>query len=72
MLKDIGGILKLLCERKGAEIIEANAWPDHIPHKLSVAQFMAYLNVKSSFMIFDRYANMAIDIFYVNYIILIQ
>ena len=29
-----------------------------IPPKLSVAQFMGYLKVKSSLMIFDRHANM--------------
>ena len=61
---DIGRILRLLCERKGVEIIEANACPDHIhmlasiPPKLSVAQFMGYLKGKSSLMIFDRHANM--------------
>ena len=59
-----GRILRLLCERKGVEIIEANACPDHIhmlvsiPPKLSVAQFMGYLKGKSSLMIFDRHANM--------------
>ena len=28
--KDIGQILRQLCERKGVEILEANACPDHI------------------------------------------
>ena len=61
---DIGRILRLLCERKGVEIIEANACLDHIhmlvsiPPKLSVAQFMGYLKGKSSLMIFDRHANL--------------
>ena len=61
---DIGRILRLLCERKGVEIIEANACKDHIhmlvsiPPKLSVAQFMGYLKGKSSLMIFDRHANL--------------
>lgn len=61
---DIGRILRLLCERKGVEIIEANACPDYIhmlvsiPPKLSVAQFMGYLKGKSSLMIFDRHANL--------------
>ena len=61
---DIGRILRLLCERKGVEIIEANACSDHIhmlvsiPPKLSVAQFMGYLKGKSSLMIFDRHANL--------------
>ena len=62
--KDIGQILRKLCEHKGVEIIEANACPDHIhmlvsiPSKLSVAQFMGYLKGKSSLMIFDRHANL--------------
>ena len=62
--QDIGVILRQLCERKGVEIIEANACPDHIhmlvsiPPKLSVSQFMGYLKGKSSLMIFDRHANL--------------
>ena len=61
---DVGRILRLLCERKGVEIIEANACPDQIhilvsiPPKLSVAQFMGYLKGKSFLMIFDRHANL--------------
>ena len=61
---DVGRILRILCERKGVEIIEANACKDHIhmlvsiPPKLSVAQFMGYLKGKSSLMIFDRHANL--------------
>lgn len=45
---DIGKILRTLCERKGVEIIEAEACPDHIhmlvsiPPSLSVAQFVGY------------------------------
>jgi putative transposase len=62
--RDIGKILRILCERKGVEIIEANACKDHIhmlvsiPPKLSVASFMGYLKGKSSLMIFDRHANL--------------
>ena len=61
---DIGIILRKLCERKGVEIIEANACPDHIhmlvsiPPKLSVSQFMEKKKKKSSLMIFDRHANL--------------
>ena len=29
---DIGKILRELCERKGVTIIEAEAYPDHIPY----------------------------------------
>ena len=59
--KDIGKILRNLCEYKGVEIIEANACKDHIhmlvsiPPKLSVSSFMgSYLKGKSSLMIFDK------------------
>ena len=47
--KDIGKILRMLCDYKHVEIIEAHAMPDHIhmllsiPPKLAVADFMGYL-----------------------------
>ena len=62
--RDIGEILRKLCEQKGVEIIEAEACPDHIhmlvsiPPHISIAQFMGYLKGKSSLMIFDRHANL--------------
>ena len=62
--KDIGQILRTLCDQKGVEIIEAQACPDHIhmllsiPPKYSVSQIMGYLIWKSSLMIFDRHANL--------------
>jgi putative transposase len=62
--KDIGKIIRQLCEQKGVELIEAEACKDHIhilvaiPPKYSVAQFMGYLKGKSSLMIFDRHANL--------------
>lgn len=62
--KDIGVILRKLCEQKGVEIHEAEFCKDHvymlvsIPPKISVAQFMGYLKWKSSLMIFDRHANL--------------
>lgn len=61
---DIGQILSTLCKRKGVEIIEAEACPDHIhmlvriPPNISVSDFMGYLKGKSSLMIFDRHANL--------------
>ena len=61
---DIGKILRTLCERKGVEIIEAEACSDHIhmlvsiPPKISVSSFMGYLKGKSSLMIFERHANL--------------
>lgn len=62
--KDIGKILRELCERKEVEIIEANACADHIhmlvkiPPKLSISSFMGYLKGKSTLIIFERYANL--------------
>ena len=62
--KDIGEILRKLCEQKGVEIIEAEACKDHIhmlvsiPPHISVAQFVGYLKGKSTLMIFDRHANL--------------
>lgn len=62
--KDIGEILRKLCEEKKVEILEAEVYPDHI-HMLvsilpyiSVAQFMGFLKGKSTLMIFDRHANL--------------
>ena len=62
--RDIGVILRKLCEQKHVEIIEAELCPDHvhmlvsIPPNLSVSQFVGYLKGKSSLMIFDRHANL--------------
>ena len=61
---DIGQIIRALCARKGIEILDAAAMPDHIhlyvkiPPKYSVSEVMGYLNGKSSLMIFDRHANL--------------
>ena len=61
---DIGKILRMLCQRKDVEIIEAECCIDHvhmlvrIPPKYSVAQVMGYLKGKSSLIIFDRHANL--------------
>ena len=62
--KDIGEILRKLCNEKKVERIEAEACPDHIhmlvsiPPYLSISQFVGFLKSKSSLMIFDRHANM--------------
>ena len=54
---DIGKILRLLCERKGIEIIEAECCPDHIhmlikiPPKYSVSYIAGYLKGKSSLIV---------------------
>ena len=61
---DVGQILGTLCRRKGIEIIEAEACPDHvhmlirIPPKYSVSEVMGYLKGKSSLMIFEKHANL--------------
>ena len=61
---DIDKILRMLCQRKGVEIIEAECCPDHIhmlvaiPPKYSVSSIVGYLKGKSSLMIFDRHANL--------------
>ena len=62
--EDIGKILRLLCQRKEIEIIEAECCRDHvhmlikIPPKYSVSSVMGYLKGKSSLMIFERHANL--------------
>ena len=61
---DIGVILRKLCNEMNVEIIEAEAWPDHIhmlvsiPPYMSIAQFVGTLKSKSALMIFDRHANL--------------
>lgn len=61
---EIGKILRELCKRKGIEILEAEACPDHIhmlvsiPPKYSVSSIMGYLKGKISLLIFDRFANL--------------
>ena len=62
--RDIGEILRRLCEYKGVEIIEGHLMPDHvhipvgIPPKISVSSFMGYLKGKSALMVFDEHANL--------------
>ena len=62
--KDIGEIIRKLCNEKKVEIIEAEACTDHIhmlvsiPPYLSISQFVGYLKSKSTLMLFDRHANL--------------
>jgi len=62
--RDIGKILRKLCEMKEVEIVEAHAMPDHIhmlvriPPKYSISEIMGYLKGKSSLMIFEKHANL--------------
>ena len=62
--RDVGNILRKLCNQKGIEILEATACKDHvhlvlsIPPKYSISSIMGYLKGKSSLMIFDKHANL--------------
>ena len=57
--KDIGEILRKLCNEMKVELIEAEACPDHIhmlvsiPPYMSIAQFVGTLKSKRALMIFD-------------------
>ena len=62
--KDVGEIIRTLCQYKGVEIHEGHLMPDHvhllvsIPPKYSVSSVMGYLKGKSALMIFERHANL--------------
>ena len=62
--REIGKILRQLCEWKKVNIVEAEVCPDHIhmlisiPPKFSVSEVMGYLKGKSSLIIFERHANL--------------
>jgi putative transposase len=59
--REIGEILRQLCDWKGIKIVEAEICPDHvhmlleIPPKVSVSSFMGYIKGKSSLMIYEKY-----------------
>ena len=56
--REIGKILRQLCEWKKVAIVEAEVCPDHIhmlleiPPKIAVSSFVGYLKGKSSLMIY--------------------
>ena len=62
--KDIGKILRKLCEMKDVEIIEAHAMPGHIhmlvkiPPKQSVSGFMGFLKGRSAVLIHEQHGNL--------------
>nr|WP_273448696.1 IS200/IS605 family transposase [Thermophilibacter provencensis] len=62
--RDLGEILRQLCQWKGVEIIEGHLMPDHvhmlagIPPKTGVSGLMGYLKGKSALLMFDRHANL--------------
>ena len=59
--REIGKILKGLCERHGVELVEGHAMPDHIhlclsiPPKYSVANTIGFLKGKSAIRIHREY-----------------
>ena len=59
--REIGEILRTLCNWKKIKIIEAEVCPDHvhmlleIPPKVAISSFMGYLKGKSSLMIYEKY-----------------
>ena len=62
--KDIGAILRQLCEFKEVYILKGEMCKDHvhmlveIPPKMSISSFMGYLKGKSTLRIFDKYSNL--------------
>ena len=62
--REIGEILRTLCNWKQVNIVEAEVCPDHvhmlleIPPKYSVSGFMGFLKGKSSLMIYERYPSL--------------
>ena len=59
--REIGSILRTLCNWKGIKSIEAEVCADHIhmlieiPPKIAVASFMGYLKGKSSLMLYEKF-----------------
>jgi len=62
--EDLREIIKMLCERKGIQILEGELMPDHVhlllsvPPKYSISEIMGYLKSKSTLIIFERHANL--------------
>jgi len=62
--REIGPILRQLCEWKGVCIVEAEVCPDHIhmlieiPPKIAVSSFMGYLKGKSSLMLYEKFPDL--------------
>lgn len=62
--REIGKILRQLCEWKGVRLVEGEVCPDHvhmlveIPPKMSVSGFMGYLKGKSSTMLYEKFGEL--------------
>ncbi|PWL85384.1 MAG: IS200/IS605 family transposase [Oscillospiraceae bacterium] len=59
--REIGSLLRTLCDWKRIKVIEAEVCPGHIhmliglPPKIAVASFMGYLKGKSSLMLYEKF-----------------
>jgi len=62
--KEIGTILRKLCEYKGVEVIEGALVTDHvhmclaIPPKYSISTMVGYLKGKSAMIVFEKYSRL--------------
>ena len=62
--REVGQILRLLCEWKQIGIVEAEVCPDHvhmlveIPPKIAVSSFVGYLKGKSSLMLYEKFPDL--------------
>ena len=62
--KDLGEVLRQLCQWKGVEIIEGHLMPGHarmlagVPPKTGASSFVGHLKGKSSLLMFDRRAHL--------------
>ena len=62
--KELGTILRRLCEYKGVEVVEGTLCIDHIhmcisiPPKYSVSTILGYLKGKSAMIMFEKYSRL--------------
>jgi REP-associated tyrosine transposase len=64
MRKELGAILRRLCEYKGVEVVEGTLCADHIhmclaiPPKYSVSTIVGYVKGKSAMILFEKYSRL--------------
>ena len=62
--KELGTILRRLCEYKGVEVVEGTLCADHIhmclaiPPKYSVSTIVGYVKGKSAMILFEKYSRL--------------
>ena len=62
--KELGAILRRLCEYKGVEVVEGTLCSDHIhmclaiPPKYSVSTIVGYVKGKSAMILFEKYSRL--------------